>query len=296
MEERRIFLELLDLNTPEERADFLDSACGSDSVLRERITTLLQRHHCDQLVGEIPKDLPETGVGLGDTFGELQRPDASRSPGTEVTSVLPATPREITPGESISHYRIQRLIGRGGAGAVYEAFDSKLNRRVALKFLSKDLATDDTARERFLREARAVAAVDHPHVVTIYSVEDGPLPHLVMELVTGETLASRLETIGSLGVKDILRIGQQIAAGLAAAHREGVIHRDLKPANILLKKRRDAPDGEPQVVIVDFGLAKGEEDIEITKIGYIAGTPAYMSPEQAMGRPLDARSDLFSLG
>ena len=190
----------------------------------------------------------------------------------------------------LGHYEVLEVIGRGGMGVVFKARDTRLHRIVAIKALAPELATSDIARQRFLREAQAAAAVSHDHIVTIHAVEPGPVPYLVMELIDGQSLQQKIEKSGRLELVEILRIGYQIAAGLAAAHAQGLIHRDIKPANILLQ------NGIQRVQITDFGLARATDDVGITRTGEVPGTPQYMSPEQAQGRSLDARSDLFSLG
>jgi serine/threonine protein kinase len=188
-------------------------------------------------------------------------------------------------------YGVVGLIGCGGFGVVLKAFDAALNRYVAIKALSPQLALSGAARQRFAREARAAAAVVHDHVVAIHAVaESDGLPYFVMPYVSGPSLEKRLRQNGPLAVVEILRIGMQIAAGLAAAHAQGLVHRDIKPANILLE------DGAERVTITDFGLARAVDDASLTKSGVIAGTPPYMSPEQAAGLAVDHRSDLFSLG
>ncbi len=196
------------------------------------------------------------------------------------------------PGKAIGPYQISRRLGHGGMGVVFQAFDSTLRRVVAVKFLSPRLAVSPLARLRFTREAQAAAAINHPNVVTIHAIgEHEGLPYLVMEYVAGITLAERLKKEGLLGVKSILRIGIQIATGLAAAHAQGLIHRDVKPANILLES------GIDRAKISDFGLACiTAEPWRLTASGVLLGTPLYMSPEQAGGAALDHRSDLFSLG
>ncbi|MGA2066699.1 MAG: protein kinase [Thermoguttaceae bacterium] len=188
-------------------------------------------------------------------------------------------------------YDVLEIIGRGGMGVVLKAFDRELKRCVAIKVLSPHLAQSALAKKRFAREAQAAAAVVHPHVLAIHQVQaGGRLPFLVMPLVAGESLAQRLTAQGRLELKETLRIGMQVAAGLAAAHEQGLVHRDVKPANILLEK------GVERAVITDFGLARAADDASLTKTGIIAGTPQYMSPEQARGESVDQRSDLFSLG
>src|SRR5262249_42852539 len=183
------------------------------------------------------------------------------------------------------------VVGRGGTGVVLGARDTKLSRVVAVKVLAATLAASGTARQRFAREARAAAAVRDDHVVAIHAVrDDAPVPYLVMEFVEGCNLEALLRKSGPPGVKEVLRIGFQIACGLAAAHRLGLVHRDVKPANILLE------NGVQRAKLTDFGLARAADDASLTQSGLIAGTPMYMAPEQAAGEPLDGRADLFSLG
>ena len=207
-------------------------------------------------------------------------------------------------GETVQHYKILGQIGTGGMGVVYRAEDTKLHRRVALKFLPPDIATDQRAVERFKREARAAAALNHPNICTIHEIgEHDGRPFIVMELLEGRTLKERLEA-GSLSVDEILEMGAQIADALDAAHQKGMVHRDIKPANIFLT---DAGS----VKVLDFGLAKtvaGQagastldelatvDDVDLTRAGSAVGTVAYMSPEQVRGEKLDSRSDLFSFG
>jgi hypothetical protein len=188
-------------------------------------------------------------------------------------------------------YDVLELIGRGGMGIVLKAFDSELKRCVAIKVLAPHLAQSSLAKKRFAREAQAAAAVVHHNVLAIHQVHsDGGLPFLVMPLVAGDSLAERLTAQGRLELQEVLRIGMQAAAGLAAAHEQGIVHRDVKPANILLEK------GVERAMLTDFGLARAADDVSLTRWGIIAGTPQYMSPEQARGEPVDGRSDLFSLG
>ena len=191
----------------------------------------------------------------------------------------------------LGSYEVLEVVGRGGMGVVLKARDPRLNRFVAVKVLAPHLAQSGAARQRFCREAQAAAAVSHDHVVTIHSVEEADgLPILVMEFVSGVSLQQRIDRDGPLELRKILRISLQAAAGLAAAHAQGLIHRDIKPGNILLE------NGVERVKLTDFGLARAADDLVLTQTGFLAGTPLYMSPEQAQGRLLDARSDLFSLG
>ena len=188
-------------------------------------------------------------------------------------------------------YEVVGVVGTGGMGVVLKAFDAALNRYVAIKILAPHLGTSGAAIKRFAREAKAAAAVVHDNVIEIYGVSEAAgLPYLVMPYVRGPSLQRRLNDEGPLAVVEILRVAMQAAAGLAAAHAQGLVHRDVKPANILLA------DGIERVKLTDFGLARAADDASLTKTGVIAGTPQYMSPEQARGEPVDPRSDLFSLG
>ena len=191
----------------------------------------------------------------------------------------------------LGEYEIVEVIGRGGMGFVLKGFQKELHRYVAVKVLAPHLATSGAARRRFAREAQATAAIVNPHVMAIHSVNaNAKLPYLVMPFVACESLQQRLDHHGPLDVKDVLRIGMQAALGLAAAHAQGLVHRDVKPANILLETNVD------RVMLTDFGLARAVDDATLTRTGIIAGTPQYMSPEQANGDAVDHRSDLFSLG
>jgi serine/threonine-protein kinase len=176
-------------------------------------------------------------------------------------------------------------------GVVLKAHDVALNRNVAIKVLLAPLAASGAARRRFLREARAAAAVVHEHVVAVHAVDEARgLPYLVMEYVPGRSLQERIDRDGPLSLTEVLRIGMQTAAGLAAAHAQGLVHRDVKPANILLE------NGVERVRLTDFGLARAVADAALTQSGVVAGTPQYMAPEQARAEAVDHRADLFSLG
>lgn len=207
----------------------------------------------------------------------------------------------LQPGTRLGAYTIDKLLGVGGMGEVYEARDARLGRRVALKILPSDLATSPDRRARFEREARAVAALNHPNIVTLYSLEDSDgLLFITFELVQGETLAT-LAAHERLPIPMLLRVGGAIADAVCCAHEQGVLHRDLKPANIMV-----TADG--RVKVLDFGLAKLRETPiaaaaltiaqrePLTGPQVVLGTPVYMSPEQAENRPVDERSDIFSLG
>jgi serine/threonine protein kinase/WD40 repeat protein len=191
----------------------------------------------------------------------------------------------------IGEYEISGVIGCGGMGAVLKGYDRSLKRVVAIKVMAPHLASSAAARRRFEREAQAAAAMTHDNVIEIYGVsEANGLPYLVMPYSRGMSLQKRIDQRGPLPTVEILRIGSQIAAGLAAAHAQGLVHRDIKPANILVS------DGVDRLFITDFGLARAVDDASVTRTGVVAGTPQYMSPEQARGEPVDHRSDLFSLG
>lgn len=191
----------------------------------------------------------------------------------------------------IGTYEVIGVIGRGGMGVVFKALDAALNRFVAIKMLLPHLAVSGAARKRFAREGQAAAAVIDDNVLPIYSVAEWQgVPYLVTQYSRGTTLQKRIQDQGPLELKEILRIGMQTARGLAAAHAQGLVHRDVKPSNILL-------DGTVErALLTDFGLARAVDDASITRTGVIAGTPQYMSPEQARGGSVDARSDLFGLG
>jgi hypothetical protein len=198
-------------------------------------------------------------------------------------------PREPGHLGRLDHFEILSVVGRGGMGVVLRAHDDSLDRVVAIKVLAPQYAANDGARKRFIREAKAIAAVAHENVVAVHEVNE-QVPFLVMQLVAGVSLQDRIDTVGPLPTIEVVRIGGQIAAGLAAAHARGIVHRDIKPSNILLE------DGSERVKITDFGLARAVDDASATQAGVIAGTPMYMSPEQARGEAVDPRSDLFSLG
>jgi serine/threonine-protein kinase len=190
-------------------------------------------------------------------------------------------------------YQVIGVLGEGGMGMVLKAFDPSLSRVVAIKVLAPQMAASGAARRRFSREAKAAAAVVHEHVISIYAVDNDPvssLPYLVMPCIAGPSLQERIDRDGPLRIEEVLRIGRQTALGLAAAHAQGLVHRDIKPSNILLE------NGVERVKITDFGLARAMDDASQSQSGLLAGTPQYMSPEQARGEASDHRSDLFSLG
>jgi ABC-type branched-subunit amino acid transport system substrate-binding protein len=201
-------------------------------------------------------------------------------------------PQELGELGRFAHYRVVQLLGMGGMGLVFEAEDLQLQRTVALKVMKPEMAANAAARQRFLREARAMAAIHSDHIVTIHEVgEANGVPFLAMERLRGQPLDARLELGQTASPAQVLELGLQLAQGLEAAHRAGMIHRDIKPANIWL----ELPSG--RVKILDFGLARAAlVETRLTQTGLVMGTPAYMAPEQADGDRVDQRSDLFSLG
>ena len=186
-------------------------------------------------------------------------------------------------------YKIIEKLGEGGMGVVYKAKDARLDRDIALKFLPPELTRDEEARERFIQEAKAAAALNHPHICTIYEIDEaGDQTFIAMEFIEGQTLKEKIET-GPLGVEEAVDIASQVAEGLGEAHKKGIVHRDIKPANIMLTENGNAK-------IMDFGLAKLSWGVDLTKPSMIMGTVAYMSPEQAKGEAVDQRTDIWSLG
>ena len=289
MTEREMFLALLDLSDPAARAAFLDGACAGDAALRGRVESLLRSHEgAGSFLGEpAVAPLPPGADPTQGVDGEAIPFDPA---GMGALNFLAPSRRPDSLGR-LGHYEVLEVLGRGGFGIVFRAFDEVLHRVVAVKVLTPQLALTSPARKRFLREARASARVRHENVVQVYAVEESPLPHLVMEYVPGETLQQRLDRAGPLDLPEAVQVGAQIAEGLAAAHATGLVHRDVKPANVLLE-----PGSAPRVKITDFGLARAADDASLTQSGLVAGTPMFMAPEQARGERVDHRADLFSLG
>jgi tetratricopeptide (TPR) repeat protein len=252
------------------RAGFLAAECPDDE-LRARLASLLAAH-----------EAIETGAGASTDF--LDTLDPKRA-----AALLHASAPEQDERATIGRYRLIRRVGRGGMGVVYLGRDPALDRPVALKLLPPDLSHDETANRRFFHEARAASALDHVNVATVYEVgeTEDQRPFIAMAYYQGDTLRQRIER-GPAPVVDAVDHARQVAQGLAAAHDAGIIHRDIKPENLIV-----TPDGV--VKIVDFGVAKAAE-ATVTRAGGALGTVAYMSPEQTRGEPLDARSDLWSLG
>jgi sugar lactone lactonase YvrE len=286
MTEETIFEAALAKQTPAERSAYLDKACNGDALLRRRIEALLEAH--DKAGQFLDRPVVEQ-IAVGDRAPSTEVEAHGHDAADQSLDFLAPAQKPGALGR-LGHYEVLEVVGRGGMGVVLKALDEKLHRVVAIKVMAPQLATNATDRKRFSREAQA-AAVSHDHVVTLHGVDEANgLPYIVMHYVAGVSLQQRLDRTGPLGVKEILRIGMQTAAGLAAAHAQGLVHRDIKPANILLE------NGVERVKITDFGLARVAEDASLSQSGVVAGTPQYMAPEQARGEALDHRADLFSLG
>jgi len=249
----------------EERASLAET--GPD---HHRAATLLEDHENDE--------------------GNLAAWHAPEGSDDSLAGILTASDRPEFKGRFGPFYVID-IIGQGGMGVVFKAHEPTLARTVAVKLLAPQLAASETARRRFLREARAAARVVDDHVVAIHAVDQvRGLPYLVMQFIEGESLEARLRRRGTLGVSEVVQLARQTARALQTAHQAGLVHRDVKPANILL----EASTGRCK--ITDFGLARAAEDDALTRTGFIAGTPQYMAPEQARGDSVDHRADLYSLG
>ena len=307
MNEETLFAEAIAIESPEERSQFLNDACGGNVELRKSVEKLLQlaagagsflersplEGNASALNGVEPTMVYNSGSTCDDAkhAEQLQQSENPQTHDDEISlGFLEPPTREDSLGR-LGHYEILEVVGRGAFGTVLRAFDEKLERIVAIKVLAPEMASTSPARKRFVREARTAAAVRHENVVAIYAVENDPIPYLVMEYIPGKTLQERLDKQGPLDLANVVRLGKQIADGLAAAHEQGLIHRDIKPANILLEG-----GVEERVKITDFGLARTADDASMTQSGVIAGTPMYMAPEQAHGEKLDQRADLFSFG
>jgi eukaryotic-like serine/threonine-protein kinase len=251
-----------------------------------QLDQLAERLHC------LLQTLPIGSDATTPPDGEAAAPasDLEDTLDRSLTLGPPQSPNEIG---RLGGYRVLKELGRGGMGVVYQAEDPKLKRLVALKVMLPRHSSDKSARQRFIREAQAMAAVHHDHIVTIFQVdENNGVPFLAMEFLDGMPLDKWLKDGRKPSVAQVLRMGREIAEGLAAAHERGLIHRDVKPGNIWLDSAHKG-----RVKILDFGLARvGTDDVHLTRSGAIVGTPAYMSPEQARGEKVDGRTDLFSLG
>jgi WD40 repeat protein/serine/threonine protein kinase len=291
-----IFFAALKKSIAAERVVFLDEVCAGDAALRRQVERLLAAHYQASGFLERPViDSAQLAALAGSETPDSRAPSAHLDelfarPGQSTILDFVAPPQRPDSLGRLGHYEVLEVVGHGGMGIVMRAFDDKLHRVVAIKALAPALATSAAARERFVKEARATAAVNHDNVIAIHAVEDADeVPYLVMQFIHGCTLEQKVKRTGPLPVTEILRIGLQTAQGLAAAHAQGLVHRDVKPGNILLENSVE------RVKITDFGLAQTVNDASLAQAGLIAGTPAYMSPEQAEGKHVDQRSDLFSL-
>ncbi|HWG47787.1 MAG TPA: serine/threonine-protein kinase [Gemmataceae bacterium] len=289
--------KLLDGSVAEPEQDALHKHLETCAACQQRLEKLAAGvDSWAAVAGHLGGSEPGNNAALRQAMEQLQQapaiPTQDEAEGCEEISLAfldpPAKPRQLG---KLDHYEIIEMVGRGGMGIVFKALDPSLHRIVAVKVMAPQFASIASARQRFLREARAAAAVCHEHVVTIHAVAEAKgVPYLVMQFVGGVSLQERLERRGPLNLDEILRIGMQTAQGLAAAHAQGLVHRDIKPANILLE------NGVERVKITDFGLARAANDVRVTQSGVIVGTPQYMAPEQARGEVVDPRADLFSLG
>ena len=293
MNERVIFDAASQISDPQSRRAYVEQMCKDDPVLLEAVESLLKFYDSADSFLELPVIQPQilgTDSSASPKNSKADRDlDLDDSLVPDLGFLLPSD----KPGSigSLGHFEVQQVLGQGAFGIVLKAFDGKLERSVAIKVIQPQFAATSPPRKRFLREARLAAAIRHENIVQVYSVEEQPLPYLVMEYIDGQTLQQKLDGNGPLETAEILHLGRQIASGLAAAHAAGLIHRDIKPGNILLERGADQ-----KVKITDFGLARAVDDASLTSSGAITGTPMYMAPEQACGLALDCRADLFSLG
>lgn len=258
--------QLVAAQPPAERAEFLAAQCSSDAALRREVESLLEAHR--QPGGILEENVWDVASSVGGGSG-----------------------RDSPIGETFGHYEFLSHLGSGGMGDVYLARDVRLDRKVAVKVLPDSL--DPERLRRFETEARAASALNHPNVVSVFDIGSFRANRfIVTEFVDGQTLRRRIQD-KALSVRETIGVAVQVASALAEAHRVGIVHRDIKPENIILR-----PDGLAKVV--DFGLAKltdqRRQEPAFTDSGHVIGTPHYMSPEQARGRPIDARTDIFSLG
>ena len=266
----------------EECRNALDALAGDESLWRDLRDFLAQEPQLSSNARRHSRK-PE---------GDAQTQRAHREwTGREAVLTVLDPPTDPSSIGSLGPYQILEVIGRGGMGLVLKGSDPVLRRIVAIKVLAPELSYLGSARLRFAREARAAASVAHDHVVAIHAVDSAKgIPYLVMQYVAGKSLEQRIRDGGPLAIPEILRIAMQTASGLAAAHAQGLVHRDIKPANILLE------NGIERVKITDFGLARAADDASLSQSGVAAGTPHFMSPEQARCEAIDHRADLFGLG
>lgn len=286
----QLLKDRLSPNQLRETLAHLDLCCSCRTTLESLAADQRVWH---DLPGLLRQDEHDPLVPLsGNSHVGTLRPETASEP-LPVLAVLKDLPPSDNPAAlgRLGEYDILAVLGSGGMGHVLKGHDRRLRRDVAIKVLAPDLAANAAARRRFAREVRAAAAVVHPNVVEVLAVEEAATPpYFVMELVAGRSLADRIDSEGQLDLRSTLRIGMQAAQGLAAAHEQGLVHRDVKPSNILLQHNVD------RVLLADFGLARAASDERLTCNGAVAGTPHYMSPEQANDGEIDHRSDLFSLG
>ena len=290
---------LIDASLSGERAEACERHLDSCACCQAKLESLAVGEGnlsqvCQQLHDSAAPETSAYWPALKSLNAAVQTPPnlpAARTRDLSLSFLQPATDSAYL--GRLAQFDVMRVLGRGGMGIVLEAFDTRLQRNVALKLLDPDLAADEIARQRFCREARAAASITHENVVAVHQVEkssEGSPPFIVMQLVAGESLEQRLSREKQLPLREVVRIGMQVAHGLAAAHAQSLIHRDIKPGNILLEPPHE------RVKLTDFGLARVEEDVKLTRTGFVSGTPLYMAPEQALGEAPDQRSDLFSLG
>jgi serine/threonine-protein kinase len=289
----RVYLAVLACEEPR-RAAMLNEVCAGDPELRREVETLLaQEPRLARFLETRPwvagaASAPGGPGPSGEDHAPGDRPNDAPDVAEAEDADLVAPPVDAA-GLFAGRYRILRLLGRGGMGVVYQAEDVRLKRHVALKFLGAALSAHPQARSRFLREAQAAAALDDPHVCTVYEAgEDQGRAYIAMAFIDGPTLKDRIAA-APLAIDEVVAIARDVAAGLAAAHARGVVHRDIKPGNVLLAGGRVAR-------ITDFGLARIEGAGDASKTAGAGGTPAYMSPEQVQGLPTDHRTDIWSLG
>ncbi|MEM8734270.1 MAG: serine/threonine-protein kinase, partial [Planctomycetota bacterium] len=255
---------------------------GSCSECLQRIESFVTKGSGWSALREQLADYPSNGVA--------SNAECTETPVLNLKTLIAPTDDPRMLGR-LGRYEVSGVIGQGSTGIVLRAFDAALNRNVAIKMLAPSFSHVGTSRKRFEREGRAISAVRDPHVISVHGVEEyNGNPYIVMQYIPDGSLQKRLDSGGELSTKEVCRIGMQIARGLEAAHRQGIIHRDIKPANILLE------DGVERAIVTDFSLARLFDEATMTASGTVAGTPQFMSPEQAHGEPLDPRTDLFSLG
>jgi eukaryotic-like serine/threonine-protein kinase len=265
-----VFSTWLDLSD-EKRGQFLIEACGSDDQLRKEVDLLIEAYSKSETFIETP----------------IQ--------GEAVRAIAESMPIRNLIGTSISHYRIVQPIGAGGMGEVYLAEDTRLDRKVALKILPADVSIDHDRMKRFIREAKAASAIDHPCIVHVYEINHADGIHFIaMQYIEGQTLKSRLNG-NPLSIQEFLNYAVQLSDAISEAHTRGITHRDLKPANVMISNK-------DQIKLLDFGIARIDkksddtDSMSSTKTGALLGTVGYMSPEQALGKTIDHRSDIFSIG